>query len=123
MSHDFDYHFNSGDKVCYNCGLIDYESTPITLPDNMHFKTKSNYSYKAYLKKCILIHENLNNKIFQRSFHWMFPNELKISVRYILLYGLVIFYDHPCLESTFINIKINKTKNAMSLFVIKFSQS
>ena len=92
----------------------------ITSPDNMHFKNKSNYSYKAHLKKYVLIHENLNNclipydiyedfKIFQRSFRQMFSDEPKISVRYIL-YRLVLFYDHLCFESTFINIKVNKTK-------------
>ena len=78
----------------------------------MHFRTNNNYSYKAYSKKCILIHENLNKclipydiyedfKIFQRSFCQMFPDETKISVRYIL-YRLVLFYEHPCLELTFL---------------------
>ena len=112
---DFDYCYNNGERVCYNCDLIDSKPMLITSPDN-----KSNYSHKAYFKKCIVLRENLNNclipydiyenfKIFQRSFRQMFLNESKISVRYTL-YQLVLFYDRPCLESTFINININKIK-------------
>ena len=59
--HDFNYCCNNGERVCYNCSLIDSKPVLITSPDNMHFRTKSKYSYKPYLKKCILLHENLNN--------------------------------------------------------------
>ena len=43
-SHDFEYHFNDREKVCYSCGLIDSKPMLIISPENMHFRTKSNYS-------------------------------------------------------------------------------
>ena len=124
--HDFDYYLNDGERVCWNCGLIDSKPKLSTLPcyesagQAYTLRSKSKYSSKAYLKKCIDLHEEQNNcsipyevyedfRRFRIAFLQRFPDEPKISTRYIL-YRIAKRYNHPCPESTFIKIKSNRTK-------------
>ena len=127
--HDFDYYYTDGEKVCWDCGLIDSKPKPSTLPGSLCYesvgraytpRSRNKYSYKTYLKKCIDLHEEQNNcsipyevyedfRRFRITFLQRFPNEPKISTRYIL-YRLAKRYDHPCPESSFVNIKHQKTK-------------
>ena len=102
--HAFDYYYNDGERVCWNCDLIDSKPKLSMLPGSLCYesmgraytcRSKSKYSNKAYLKKCIDLHEEQNDcsipyeayddfKRFRISFLTMFPNESKISTRYIL---------------------------------------
>ena len=88
-------------------------STPLTNYLNRIFIYKPRSSNKGvYLRKCITQHEDQYNcfipydilvdfRKFERCFNEKFPNEPKISVRYIL-YRIVQLYEHQCLETTFI---------------------
>ena len=118
--HDFDHYLNEGEKVCYDCGLIDSKPKLGITPD-YRSHTKLKYDPKVHLKQLIQLHEQQNNcsipyevydhyKRFRISFLLKFPNEPKISTRYIL-YRFAQCHGHTCPESTFVNIKHQKTKD------------
>ena len=109
--HDFDYDSSYGQKVCFNCGVIDPSPLVITTTKLLYYRPRSKPDKTVYLKKCIAEHEEYNCcipygiydyfKYFRLCFIKIFPNEQKISVRYTL-YHIAQLYNHPCPETAFI---------------------
>ena len=127
--HAFEHDPGYGQRVCFNCGVIDPSPLLIASPDYLYYTPRSKPNKTAYLKKCIAEHDEQYNcfipcevyeafKSFQLCFIRMFPKEQKISVRYTL-YRIAQLYGHPCPEAAFLNIKLCKIENAMSRYVIK----
>ena len=119
--HDFNFYFNDGERVCWDCDLIKPGPKIGITPDYRSYSTKNKYDHKVYLKQLIQHHEEQNNcsipyevydafKRFLISFLLTFPNKPKISTRYVL-YRLAQRYSHSCPDSSFVKIKHQKTKD------------
>ena len=119
---DFDYDSSYGQKVCFNCGVIDPHPLLITTTELSHCRPSSKPNITVYLKKCNAEHEEQYNcsilydiydefKKFRLCFIKMFPNEQKTSLRYTL-YPIPQLYDHRCSETSFIIIKQEESKMA-----------
>ena len=118
--HNFGYYITEGERVCFDCDLIK-PGPKLGITPDYRTHTKLKYDPKVHLKHLIQLHEQHHNcsipykvyddfKRFRISFLLKFPNEPKISTRYIL-YRLAQRYEHPCSESSFVNIKHQKTKD------------
>ena len=118
--HVFEYDSSYGQRVCFNCDVIEPSPLLIASPDYLYYTPRSKPDKTAYLKKYIAEHEDQYNcfipcevyeafKCFQLCFIRMFPKEQKISVRYTLC-CIAQLYRHTCPEAAFINIKLCKTR-------------
>ena len=61
--HDFDYDSSYGQKVCFNCGVIDPSPMLITTTELSYYRTRSKPDKTVYLKKCFVLHEVSGNNI------------------------------------------------------------
>ena len=59
--HDFDYDSSYGQKVCFNCGVIDPSPLLITTTELSYYRPTSKPDKTVYLKKCIAEHEEQYN--------------------------------------------------------------
>ena len=59
--HDFEYDPSYGQRVCFNCDVIDSSPLLIVSPDYLYYTPRSKPDKTAYLKKCIAENEEQYN--------------------------------------------------------------
>ena len=59
--HVFEYDPGYGQRVCFNCDVIDPSSLSIASSDYLYYTPRSKPDKTAYLKKCIAEHEEQYN--------------------------------------------------------------
>ena len=124
--HDFEF-FNDHERACLKCSQIEpTKALQVTRVELPNYKIRPN-NKGAYLKKFITQHQDQYNCFisidiycdfwrFQKCFIEKFPDEPKISIRYIL-YRIAQLHKHPCPEASFINIKLSKTREQIRKYL------
>ena len=119
--HDFNYYFNDYERACLKCHQIDPRGPSLSIYSYLESYRPRPNNKGAYLKKFITQHQDQYNCFisidiycdfwrFQKCFIEKFPDEPKISIRYIL-YRVARLHKHSCPEASFIIIKLSKTRD------------
>ena len=123
--HDFNYYFNDYERACLKCHQIEPTRGPslsiYSYLELLNYRPRP-YNKGTYLKKFITQHQDQYNCFisidiycdfwrFQKCFIEKFPDEPKISIRYILYRIAQTSQASYVAEASFINIKLSKTRD------------